>query len=60
MFCPLRNFKNPAIVKDTAEFEVAEKSNWDQTSRGQKLGFFGEIGRKLAKLSTTFTYRSFS
>ncbi len=48
--------------KDTTETEteVTEKSSWDQT-RGEKLGWFGEIERKLAKLSmTTFIFRSFS
>jgi hypothetical protein len=38
-------------------------SSWDKANRGEKLGlvWFGEIERKLAKLSmTTFTYRSSS
>jgi hypothetical protein len=50
-------------VKETAEIEsgMAEKSSWDQANIRQKIGWFGEIERKLAKLSkTTFTYRSSS
>ncbi len=36
-------------------------SSWNQANRGEKLGRFGEIERKLAKLSmTTFTYLSSS
>ncbi len=44
------------------ETEVAEKSSRDQANRGGKnLVWFGEIERKLAKLSkTTFAYRSSS
>jgi uncharacterized protein (DUF2249 family) len=49
--------------KDTAktETEEAEKFSWDQANRGKNLVWFGEIERKLAKLSmTTFAYRSSS
>jgi hypothetical protein len=36
-------------------------SSWDQANRGENLGWFGEIERKLAKLlMTTFTYLSSS
>jgi hypothetical protein len=35
-------------------------SSWDQANSGENLGLFGEIERKLAKLSmTTFTYHSY-
>jgi hypothetical protein len=52
-------------VKETAEIKtgMAEKFSWDQANRRQTLGlvWFGEIERKLAKLSkTTFTYHSSS
>jgi len=52
-----------SLLKDTteAESEVAEKSSWDPAKRGENLVWFGEIERKLAKLSmTNFTYRSSS
>jgi hypothetical protein len=40
---------------------LAEKSSWDRQTDGQNLVWFGEIERKLAKLSkTTFAYRSSS
>jgi hypothetical protein len=40
---------------------LAEKSSWDRQTDGKKLVWFGEIKRKLAKLSmTTFAYRSSS
>jgi hypothetical protein len=48
---------------ETAEIEtgMAEKSSWNQANIRQKLGWFGEIERILAKFSkTTFTYRSSS
>jgi hypothetical protein len=48
------------VCLETAETEtgMAEKSSWDQANIRQKLGWFGEIERKLAKLSkTTFIYR---
>jgi hypothetical protein len=48
------------LKQETAENEtgMAEKSRWDV---GKNLVWFGEIERKLAKLSkTTFTYRSSS
>jgi hypothetical protein len=51
------------LPSDTAETksEVAEMPGWDQANRGENLVWFGEIERKLAKLSmTTFTYRSSS
>jgi hypothetical protein len=36
-------------------------SSWDQANRGENLVWFGEIERKVAKLSmTTLTYRSSS
>jgi hypothetical protein len=53
------NSKVDNLLKDTAEteFEVAEKSSWDQAN----LPWLGEIERKLDKLSmATFTYRSSS
>ncbi len=38
---------------------LAEKSSWDRQTDGKHLVWFGEIERKLAKLSmTTFAYRS--
>jgi hypothetical protein len=38
---------------------LAEKSTWDRQTDGKNLVWFGEIERKLAKLSmTTFAYRS--
>jgi hypothetical protein len=40
---------------------LAEKSSWDRQTDGKNLVWFGEIERKLAKLSmTTFAYRSSS
>jgi hypothetical protein len=40
---------------------LAEKSSWDWQTDGINLVWFGEIERKLAKLSmTTFAYRSSS
>jgi hypothetical protein len=52
------------LLEKNEEIEIgmAEKSSWDQANRRQKnLVWFGEIERKLAKLSkTTFTYRSSS
>jgi hypothetical protein len=47
-------------VKETAEIEtgMAEKSSWDQANIRKNQVWFGEIERKLAKLKTTFTYRS--
>jgi hypothetical protein len=40
---------------------MAEKSSWDKANRCKNLVWFGEIERKLAKLSkTTFAYRSSS
>ncbi len=39
------------------ETGMAEKSSWDQANRPKNLVWFGEIERKLAKLSEiTFTY----
>ncbi len=50
--------------KDTSEIEtgIAEKSSpGTRQTDGKNLVWFGEIGRKLAKLSMpTFTYRSSS
>jgi hypothetical protein len=48
-------------VKETAEIEtgMAEKSNWDQANIRQKLGWFGEIERKLAKLIKDYFYLPF-
>jgi hypothetical protein len=34
---------------------MAEKSSWGQANKLQKLGLFGEIERKLAKLSKTLS-----
>jgi hypothetical protein len=51
------------LFKETAEIEtrMAGKSSWDEANRRQNLVWFGELERKLAKLSkTTFTYRSTS
>jgi hypothetical protein len=51
------------LLTDTAETEseVAEKSSWDKANRGENLFWFGEIERKLAKLTmNTFAYRSSS
>jgi hypothetical protein len=43
------------------ETGMAEKSSRDQATGGNNLVWFGEIERKLAKLSkTTFNYRSSS
>jgi hypothetical protein len=43
------------------ETGMAEKSSWARQTDGKNLVWFGEIERKLAKLSkTTFTYRSSS
>ena len=43
------------------ETRMAEKSSWDMQTDGKNLVWFGEIERKLAKLSkTTFAYRSSS
>jgi hypothetical protein len=40
---------------------MAENSSWDQANRRQNMVWFGEIEKKLSKLSkTTFTYRSTS
>jgi len=40
---------------------LAEKSSWGRQTDGENLVWFGEIERKLAKLSmTTFVYRSSS
>jgi hypothetical protein len=40
---------------------LAEKSSWERPTDGKNLVWFGEIERKLAKLSmTTFAYRSSS
>jgi hypothetical protein len=50
-------------VHVSAEIEtgMAGKSSWDLANRRQKLVWFGELERKLAKLSkTTFTYCSSS
>jgi hypothetical protein len=53
-----------SLPKDTAEIEtgMAKKSNpGTRQTDGKKLVWFGEIERKLAKLSMpTFTYRSSS
>ena len=41
--------------------EWQEKPSWDQATDGKNLVWFGELERKLAKLSkTTFAYRSSS
>ncbi len=41
------------LVKETADIEtgMAEKSSWNRSNIRQKLVWFGEIQRKLAKLS---------
>jgi hypothetical protein len=51
------------FLKETEEIEtgMAEKAGWETAKDGKNLVWFGEIERKLAKLSmTTFTYRSSS
>jgi hypothetical protein len=41
--------------------KIAKMSSWDQQTEGKNLVWFGEIERKLAKLSmTAFTYSSSS
>ena len=54
---------NQNLKQETAESEtgMAEKSRWDQQTVGISLVWFGEIERKIAKLSKiTLTYRSSS
>jgi len=48
------------LVKETAEIETGmeESSVGTRQTYGKNQVWFGEIERKLAKLKTTFTYRS--
>jgi hypothetical protein len=49
------------LLKTPGTGILAEKSSWERPTEGKNLVWFGEIERKLAKLSmTTFAYRSSS
>jgi hypothetical protein len=51
----------PSVLTEPVFWYFAEKSSWDRQTDGKNLVWFGEIERKLAKLSmTTFAYRSSS
>jgi hypothetical protein len=62
--CPFSKLKIKKLYKDTAEFEtgLAEKSSpGTRQTGGKNLAWFGEIKRKLVKLSMpTFSFRSSS
>ncbi len=62
--CPFANLKKvESLPKDTAEIKIgmAEKSSpGTRQTDGKNLVWFGEIERKLAKISMpTLTYRSY-
>jgi hypothetical protein len=54
-------FSLTTTFKDTAETEseVAEKSNWDQANRGEKLGLVWRNRKKISQIINDYLYLPF-